>query len=394
MVLCPHAWVAQLVEHFPEEEGVTGSNPVPSTTMTLATRFDAVLAFAARNERKLGAALFAFGFLTDLLTFTLLPLPYINIFFASYLVLVAVCTFGANLIMRFNAQDVWWRKTLAVVFPLGVQYALGGLLSGFVVFYASHSVIAVSWPFLLLLILVYVGNEYYRKQREHLIFQTALFYFALYAYAIFALPLFVGTIGPWVFLGSTVAALIIFALFLYLLYVVNKTRSQENLKPAGKAAIGITLLVSLAYFTGAIPPLPLALADSGVYHAVTYQAGAYVLQSEAPRPWWHLGTPEVHITPGDPLYAFSAVVAPASFGSTVVHRWERSTENGWVTENVVAFPISGGRQGGYRGYSEKTNVTPGLWRVSIETAGGQVIGRFGFSVAAVETTPPLEAVVR
>ena len=26
-----HAWVAQLVEHFPEEEGVAGSIPAPST---------------------------------------------------------------------------------------------------------------------------------------------------------------------------------------------------------------------------------------------------------------------------------------------------------------------------------------------------------------------------
>ncbi|MDB5245231.1 MAG: hypothetical protein JWN90_336 [Parcubacteria group bacterium] len=26
-----NAWIAQLVEHFPEEEGVAGSNPAPST---------------------------------------------------------------------------------------------------------------------------------------------------------------------------------------------------------------------------------------------------------------------------------------------------------------------------------------------------------------------------
>ena len=33
MLLCPHfAWIAQLVEHFPEEEGVPGSSPGPSTT--------------------------------------------------------------------------------------------------------------------------------------------------------------------------------------------------------------------------------------------------------------------------------------------------------------------------------------------------------------------------
>lgn len=30
----PIAWIAQLVEHFPEEEGVPGSSPGPSTTTT------------------------------------------------------------------------------------------------------------------------------------------------------------------------------------------------------------------------------------------------------------------------------------------------------------------------------------------------------------------------
>lgn len=29
-----NAWVAQLVEHFPEEEGVAGSSPAPSTSLT------------------------------------------------------------------------------------------------------------------------------------------------------------------------------------------------------------------------------------------------------------------------------------------------------------------------------------------------------------------------
>ncbi len=29
--MCGTAWVAQLVEHFPEEEGVGGSSPPPST---------------------------------------------------------------------------------------------------------------------------------------------------------------------------------------------------------------------------------------------------------------------------------------------------------------------------------------------------------------------------
>jgi len=357
--------------------------------------FNEALSFASRNERKLGAGLFAFGFLTDLLTFTLLPLSVINIFFASYLVLAAVCTFGANVMTRFALNETWWRKTLTVLFPLGVQYALGGLLSGFVVFYASHSVVAVSWPFLALLAVVYFGNEYFRKQREHLIFQTILFFFALYAYAIFALPLIIGSIGPWIFVGSTLAALLLFALFLWLLRLVNQARAKENLRPIAVITLAITLLVSGAYFTGVIPPLPLALAESGIYHAVARTPSGYSLKTEGERSWWEFWAPTLHVVPGSPLYAYSAIAAPASFGSTVVHRWEYLDGRGrWITESRIAFPITGGRQGGYRGYSAKENLAEGNWRVSIETSGGQVIGRIGFMVENTPFAPALQTVTR
>lgn len=364
-------------------------------THSASSTFRTVLAFATRHERRIGAGLFAFGFLTDLLTFTLLPLGVINIFFAAYLLLAALCTFGANVLSTFTEDDAWWKKTLVVVFPLGVQYALGGLLSGFVVFYASHSVVAVSWPFLLLLALVYFGNEYYRKQREHLIFQTVLFYFALYAYAIFALPFFLGVIGPWVFIGSTVATVLVFAVFLWLLRLVNRKRSDDYFRPIAIIATGITVAVTGAYFTGVIPPLPLALKEAGIYHAVTKISGGYRLQAEEARAWWEL-TPTLQVVPGAPLYAYSAVAAPASFGSTIVHRWEwKNPRTGsWITENTIAFPITGGREGGYRGYSVKENLAEGAWRVSIETKGGQVVGRVGFRVASVTTQPPLVEEVR
>jgi len=46
----------------------------------------------------------------------------------------------------------------------------------------------------------------------------------------------------------------------------------------------------------------------------------------------------------------------------------------------VKFPIVGGREGGYRAYSVKSQPASGRWRVDIETAEGQLIGRVPFSV--------------
>ncbi len=358
--------------------------------MSPSSTFSKVLAWAARHERRLGAVLFAFGFLTDLLTFGLLPVGVVSIFFLSYLVLAAVTTFGTHLISVYKERDVWWRKTLAVLFPLGAQYALGGLFSGFVVFYTKSSVVAVSWPFILLLALVYFGNEYFRKHKEHLVFQTVLFFFALYAYLIFALPLLLGQIGPWTFVGSTLLTIGVFGLFMLLLRLVNKVRFTESARQIGVACAGVIVLVSGSYFTGLIPPIPLALSDSGMYHSLSRTASGYVAQAEAPKEWWDIRTQKVHHVPGSFVYAYSAVSSPISFSSTVVHRWQRNVGGKWVTESRISFPITGGREGGYRGYSAKANLTPGKWMVSVETEGGQVIGRIHFDV--VSGTPVLEEV--
>ena len=116
------------------------------------------------------------------------------------------------------------QRGIAVLFPLVAFYALGNLFSGFVIFYAKNSVIGVSWPFIVILILLYAGSEYFRMYKHYLVFQTTLFFFALYAFAIFALPLVTGTIGPWTFAGSTLAASLICSFFLLILCIANRKR--------------------------------------------------------------------------------------------------------------------------------------------------------------------------
>jgi len=347
------------------------------------SHFSKLLAWAAKNERPLGAALFTLGFITDLFTFGFLPIGVVNIFFLSYLVLAALCTFGTHLISVYRERDVWWRKTLSVLFPLGAQYAIGGLLSGFVVFYTKSSVVAVSWPFLLLLLLVYGGNEYFRKHKEKLVFQSLLFFFALYAYVIFAVPYVLGLMGPWVFVGSTITAALFFGAFLFLLKAVNAPRYKENRPPILAGAVGLILLINGAYFAGFIPPIPLVMTHGEVYHELTRTGGEYQVKTDAPKPWWNPFIREVPHVAGTPLYVFSAVQAPADFSTSITHEWEYYVEGeGWEHRSRVSFPITGGREEGYRGYSLAENVQTGKWRVTIST-GGQVIGRLTFRVKEV-----------
>ena len=111
-------------------------------------------------------------------------------------------------------------------------------------------------------------------------------------------------------------------------------------------------------------------------------------------PWYSFGKTTAtlfHRRVNEPVYVWSSIFAPTHLDTEVLHRWSRFDPaiGEWVTSTVIRFPISGGRDGGYRGYSKKENITPGAWRVDVETLRGQIIGRFTFKVVEVIESPEL-----
>ncbi|MGE5541335.1 MAG: DUF2914 domain-containing protein [Bacillota bacterium] len=350
--------------------------------------FKRLLAWAQRNERHLGAILFVFGFVTDLFTFAFLSPSVANLAFIGYLLLAAFCTFVSYVYPAGSGKRIWIRA-FSVIAPLGAQYAIGSLLSGFLIFYTKSAAVIVSWPFLVLLAAVFIGNEYFRTYYKHLAFQLVLFFFALYAYSIFALPILLQRLGPIIFLSSTAISGVVFSSFLLLISRIRRSGFARTLRYVIPATGMVIALMTVSYFTGLIPPIPLSLAAGGVYHSIEHRDGAYVVTAEAPKPWWDPRPEVVHHVSGTPLYAFSSVTAPFSFDASVVHVWERydPTQKRWVERTRVAFLITGGRDGGYRGYSEVLNPEAGKWRISIETTGGQVIGRIYVTVVESETPP-------
>lgn len=354
--------------------------------MALLTR---VLSWAQRNERHLGAVLFVTGFITDLFTFAVLSVTLANVAFLGYLALATICTFGGHLFAEAREHPTLWRRTLSVLFPLGAQYAIGSLLSGCLIFYTKSSALLVSWPFLLLLVVVFIGNEYFRTYYKHLAFQVVLLFFAIYAYSIFALPIALNKLGPWIFTASTALSVVLFGGFLYLLYRLRRPGFLKSLQYTVPASLLIVVVMSTCYFTGLIPPIPLTLPTAGVYHTIKHERGQYVVTTENAKEWWDLRPNVIHHVPGTSLIAFSAVSAPVHFASYVVHVWERYDTTGkrWVVRNRITFSIAGGRDGGYRGYTEVSDPEPGKWRVTIETPDKQVIGRLRFTVENVDTAP-------
>ena len=347
------------------------------------------LGFLKRHERPLATGLFLFGFITDLVTFGFLDVPSVTLLFAAYLAIVIVLTILAH--VTHGREDGKFVRAISVIAPLLAQFTFGSLLSGFVIFYTKSAVLSVSWPFIFLLLAIFIGNEAFRNYRSHLIFQTILLYFSIYAFALFALPVYTGRIGTWLFLGSTALTVVVFGLYLSVLGYLSWQRLQEALKSIIVSTTAITVLVVGAYLTGILPPLPLTLKDSGVYHRITHTGGEYVVQGEKPRAWYDPRTQVVHHVSGTPLYAYSSIFAPGSFSTSVVHVWQRydAEANKWRTQSTVAFALSGGRAGGYRGYSLKYDPEPGDWRVLVQTLNGQTIGKLNFEVVGTDVAPEL-----
>ena len=338
------------------------------------------------HETHLSAAAMVLGFIADNILFGRVDHPLTHLVFLSYLVIAAASIALVHYLEsgQGKAKRTWYRSTL----PIVTQLMLGGLWSALLIFYSRSATLAASWPFLFVLGAIFLGNEIFKKYHDQLVFNTVLYFFGLYSYAIFALPLLTKQIGTGTFLLSDVVAVAIFAIFMIFLRRLGRARVQESIWQIRFFAGIVFILINLFYFTNILPPLPLALSGSGIYHTLEHRSTGYFVTTES-QPWYvHLGfDPIMHLTPGETLYAYSAVFAPIDLNTKILHVWQwyDPSAKKWVTDFTIPFSISGGREGGYRVYSLRRAPQAGEWRVNIETDDGRLIGRLDFVVDQVAT---------
>jgi hypothetical protein len=355
--------------------------------------------FIKKNERHISTFMFVSGMTGDILKLTSVPISFAVMLLGGYTVTAIVATMIEHYLFIHERTEGPFLRGLRVFLAFVAEFMIGCLLSGILVFYTRGAAITASWPFVLLLVVVLFGNEIFHSYRERLAWRCTLLFFTIYAYVIFALPTLTHYLGQYTFYESTAVALVVFALFMFVLWLLGRRRFNASLKEI-LAGISLVLVIVIgSYFTGIIPPIPLALRDAGVYHSIAHSIDAagdsvYAVQAETSTdPWWdflHLIPDTVHVTPSDStLSVFSAVFAPTELTTAVVHRWEKydTSTHKWVTIAEIAFPIDGGRNGGYRGYSTLSDITPGKYRVSIELISGQVIGQISFNVVSSDTEP-------
>ena len=345
-------------------------------------------------ERYLSPVALIVGFLLD--NYVLLnrvDVIFGNILLLSYLVCALAAIVTLNYIESGRTQN---RLTLWVApfLPVVIQLFFGTLFSGYLSLYSRSAGIAVSWVFVLVLAFLLIGNERFRTLYQKLAFQISIYFTALYSFLIFFLPLVFKTIGPYMFLFSGALSVFIIVLVLGLLRALVPERVAESRSALRTSLFSLVVVFNVLYFTNLIPPLPLAIKEGGVYHAVSRTGMSYTLEGE--RKTWpvrFLNTPAtVRLAEGEKAYIFTAVFAPSGLSTVLRHQWQyfNDASNVWETRSDVKFTIHGGRDGGFRGYSEKFNPEVGSWRVNVLTEHGQIIGRIRFTV--VRSQAPVELI--
>ncbi|MEX2013486.1 MAG: DUF2914 domain-containing protein [Parcubacteria group bacterium] len=338
-----------------------------------------------RHERHLSSLALILGFIFDSLTLQRIDFLFENLVMLSYLAISGGGIVLLNYCHEYPPHSSFFVRVEKLL-PLFIQFTFGGLFSAFFIFYTRSATLSSSWPFILILLFILVGNEFFRAHYRRLTFQVSLYFLAVFSFFIFFIPILLKAMGAAIFVLSGVVSLIFIYLFSLVLFKFVPERFRDSRTNLKNSVFSIFILINILYFLNLIPPIPLALEDAGVYHFIEKVGENYTMVEEK-KIWYEsllFFLPEtINIKAGSPLYVLSSVFAPTDLDTRIIHDWQYFDYRveAWVSVSKITFPITGGRSEGYRGFSRKESLFEGKWRVDVKTEKGQIIGRVRFNIA-------------
>lgn len=362
-----------------------------------------------RYERLLSSVSLFSGFIFTIFTLTQVDRFIENFFVLVNLLIAAIAIVIINVYAKEtpkgeideNVSDqpgTSERPDLHFWMTFAIQFAFGNIYSTFIVFYFRSATLSAAWFFLLLLMIAFIANERLRRHYTRLSYQISVLFLAIYSFAIYIVPVILKRLGTDTFIIATISSVVVLYGFLAILKYFTGEQFRKSKKILYSLIGGMVLIMNILYFSNIIPPIPLALKDSGIYHQITRNNdGTYTLSYETKR-WWEVLKifEKYHRAPGEPVYVWSAIFSPTELNTEIFHRWQYYDEDDrrWITASVINLKLIGGRDDGFRTFSSKSNVFPGSWRVDVETHRGQKIGRVKFDIINSSSTPSLETVVK
>lgn len=336
-----------------------------------------------------------FGFLFDLFTSSVVNFSTAVLFLLGHLLFVGINIAAINY-FKENGPESKITSYWSLLAPLFVQFSFGNLFSWFLIFYTKSGSFFASWPFLLVLVLLMVGNELARRFNIRPFVRISVYFFALFSYFNLAFPYLFKALNVGLFFFSGLLSLLL--VYGFVTFLSKHSRQVEKEKELLWLGVGfVFVFMSFLYFANLIPPIPLSLKDVGVYHNIEKTGLDYRVSKQKCQSWDRCiftRKKEIINAPKETIYLFSAVHAPRNMDIKVAHTWQKyDPDEGWVKKMRIPYKIRGGSKSGFRWYSYYL-VSPGRWRVSIESKTGQVIGRKKFVVEESDKTPEMIEVLK
>jgi hypothetical protein len=358
----------------------------------LSTAKSLIAGLYHKYEKYTGIAIFGLGFIWDSLTMTRVDNMIDNVILLFYLIIIGIMII---LTLRRQCGRVLpkWIQKLEPHFLWAMQFCFGGLFSSYVIFYFKSASWTRTQFFFLILVFLWIGNEFLQHRLQNPRLLGVLYCFCLFSFLAFFLPVVLARVNVRIFVLAGLISLAI-SLAIFSIAFLGEGAEWRHRMAAPAAWIGSTfLIVNLLYFANLIPPVPLALKSAGIYHMVSRTPAGYVVKYVSPPllRFWRKWDDPFYLSMGESVYCYTAVFAPGNVRVPVHHVWSRKTKAGWLQTDRIRFEIAGGREGGYRGYTRKNGVVPGKWRVEVVTERGQILGRIDFTASVSPAPhPPLE----
>lgn len=336
---------------------------------------------------------FILGFITDYVLLNRIDDTFDNalLFFYVLLASVSIVLLYGSIACKFGERPSAFFRKIA---PMLMQYSFGGLFSGMLIFYSRSGALLASWPFLLLFIAAIYGNETMRNRGQQLVFNILAYFVGLFSYLVMVVPVFLGRMGPEIFVASGLLALLMVYLLIQILAKIIPNYMSLQTKPIVYMVFGLFVGLNTLYFTNVIPPIPLSLQEITIAHSVTrINDSTYEITYE-PIPWYRIDkkiNTTFHPAPAGAVACFTRVFAPAKIDTEIFHVWEyKDGEGNWVEHYKKSYAITGKAVNGYRGWTALSSARNGVWRCSVETARGQKLGQKEFSIDTTKQPSTLE----
>ncbi|MCB9809022.1 DUF2914 domain-containing protein [Candidatus Nomurabacteria bacterium] len=355
---------------------------------TLTQTRDTIKDFIATHKHLTMPLILIGGFVADWFTLNRIDQVFDNLIFVIHLVLsgTAIAFLHATdfeYLQDHPKVETWRRWAQGIML-----FSFGALYSGFFIFYLRSASFLTSWFLVLGLLAIMLATEWKQNYFLHRTVQIGVYYFALLCYSIFLIPILTNKISAGMFILSSLVSLAVAGCFVWVLWWLDRYGIRERSAGIVAGILGIVVIMNFFYFMNIIPPIPLSLQNKAPYLSITKEEtsdGLIYHTAYEKTPWYNVIRTRSHRIAwqdGKGVYVFASVFAPNNIHAQIRHCWEwfDDAARAWKSATCIPITIVGGRDGGYRGFSTKSNVWPGRWRVRFLTKRDQELGQLRFRI--------------